>query len=29
MAKNEAQLLTLTALANIFLARKRLGVESV
>jgi len=25
LAKNEAQLLTLTALANIFLARKRLG----
>jgi IS5 family transposase len=29
LAKNEAQLLTLTALANIFLARKRLQPESV
>lgn len=29
LAKNEAQLLTLTALANIFLARKRLMAESV
>jgi len=29
LAKNEAQFLTLTALANIFLARKRLAAESV
>ena len=29
LAKNDAQLLTLMALANLFLARKRLQAESV